>query len=261
MSKKGVLYGVSIGPGDPGQLTIEAVQTILKAPVIATPKTRKGEMLAFRITQNGIDRFLNTSFEGRVTDASIETFWASKTVISLHFPMPRNDPAATLASHKAVADKLKPYLEQGQDVAMLNLGDVSVYSTYHYIAELLAEEGFETKMIAGVTSFCASAAALDISLTGGFETPILVLPGALDDEATERLVSEPGTKVLMKTIGVLPETIALLKEKGLADKTSAVVNCGLPNEQVYKTLAEFEKALETSPEEAKSYFTTMIVKG
>lgn len=260
MSEKGILYGVSVGPGAPGQLTLDAVKALLDCPVIAAPRTKRGEMLAFRIAEEGMEQFLNTSFEGRKTAAGKEAFWATKTILPLTFPMPRNDPEATRANHEAVAAQLRPFLDRGEDVAMLNLGDVSVYSTYHYIAELLEAEGYETKMLAGVTSFCASAAALNSSLTGGVDTPILVLPGALDDAATERILREPGTKVLMKTIGVLPETLALLKGLGLSEKTSAVVNCGLPNEQIYPTLAAFEAALETSPEEAKSYYTTLIVK-
>ena len=261
MSEKGTFIGVSIGPGQPGLLTLEAVKTILHTNVIAAPRTRKGEMLAFNIARNGISQFLNESFGFHVTEASEQTLWASKTLVPLDFPMPRNDPAATLASHQAVAEQIKPYLDAGQDVAMLNLGDVSVYATVHYIAELLEADGYKTNMQAGVTSFCASAAALNMSLTGGLETPILIIPGALNDEATERLIREPGTKILMKTIGVLPEIIALLKETGQAERTSAVVNCGLPNEQVYPTLAEFETALREVPKNAKSYFTTLIVKG
>lgn len=260
MSEKGILYGVSVGPGAPGQMTLDAVKAILDCPVLAAPRTKRGEMLALRIAETGMEQFLNTSFEGRKTAAGSEAFWATKTVLPLSFPMPRNDPAATRASHEAVAAQLKPFLDRGQDVALLNLGDVSVYSTYHYIAELLEAEGYATKMLPGVTSFCASAAALDKSLTVGFDTPLLVLPGALDDAATERLLREPGTKVLMKTVGVLPETLALLKQLGLAEKTSAVVNCGLPNEQIYPTLAEFEEALADAPEAVLSYYTTLIVK-
>lgn len=259
MSEKGTLYGVSVGPGAPGQMTLEAVKAIIDCPVIAAPRTKSGEMLAFRIAQAGIAHFLGISFEGHATEAGSEAFWASKTILPLSFPMSK-DPEKTEAAHRDVAEQVREQLDAGKDVAMLNLGDVSVYSTYHYIAERLEAEGYPTKMLAGVTSFCASAAALNLSLTGGFDTPIFVLPGALDDAAGRRMIAEPGTKVLMKTIGVLPETIAALKQYDLAEKTSAVVNCGLPDEQIYLTLADFEEALANSPEEAKSYYTTLIVK-
>ena len=49
---------------------------------------------------------------------------------------------------------------------MLNLGDVSIYATAAYLADILAADGYETRMVPGVTSFCAVAARLDTSLTG-----------------------------------------------------------------------------------------------
>ena len=43
---------------------------------------------------------------------------------------------------------------------MLNLGDVSIYATAAYLADILAADGYETRMVPGVTSFCAVAARL-----------------------------------------------------------------------------------------------------
>ena len=47
---KGVLYGVGTGPGDPELLTIKAVRTIESCPVIATPQTADGVMVALDLT-------------------------------------------------------------------------------------------------------------------------------------------------------------------------------------------------------------------
>ena len=47
---KGVLYGVGAGPGDPELLTIKAVRTIESCPVIATPQTADGVMVALDLT-------------------------------------------------------------------------------------------------------------------------------------------------------------------------------------------------------------------
>ena len=44
-------------------------------------------------------------------------------------------------------------------------GDVSIYSTYCYVMELLKAEGFPCVMVPGVPSFCAVAARLSQSLT------------------------------------------------------------------------------------------------
>ncbi|MBQ8082735.1 MAG: precorrin-2 C(20)-methyltransferase [Clostridia bacterium] len=255
---KGTFYGVGVGPGDSGLLTLNAVQTIMHCPVIASPRTKSGAMLAFDIAKSGITRFLELSFGSRMAEASEESFWAAKTILPLDFPMLR-DAAAQRLSHRAVADSIEEYLDKGLDVAMLNLGDVSIYATCQYIADLLKADGYEVKFVAGVTSFCAAAATLGTSLTGE-DTPVYILPDVSNLESVDRLLDEYGTKILMKSGRSLPETIQMLKAKGLADVTSAVVNCGLPNEKVFVTLAEFEDALMADLESVFSYFTILIVR-
>ena len=48
---------------------------------------------------------------------------------------------------------------------MAILGDVSIFSTYCYLMDLLKAEGFPCVMVPGVPSFCAVAARLGRSLT------------------------------------------------------------------------------------------------
>lgn len=52
---KGVLYGVGTGPGDPELLTIKAVRTIESCPIIASPQTADGVMVALDIVAGGYD--------------------------------------------------------------------------------------------------------------------------------------------------------------------------------------------------------------
>ena len=48
----GVLYGVSVGPGDPELMTLKAVRCLGKCPVIAAPQTAGGRMLALDIARS-----------------------------------------------------------------------------------------------------------------------------------------------------------------------------------------------------------------
>lgn len=154
--KKGVFYGVGIGPGDPELLTLKAVRLLERCPVIAAPRTKSGEMLALNIASGAVDL-------------------SGKTVVPLYFAMER-DTEKLRASHLAAADAVEPYLAEGKDVAMLNLGDVSIYASYSYLMELLRERGYETAMIPGVPSFCAVAARLNVSLTE-MGTALHIAPG------------------------------------------------------------------------------------
>lgn len=228
--KKGVLYGVGVGPGDPELLTVKALRVMQHCPVLACPQTKSGEMLALNIVQQAMDV-------------------SGKTILPLYFTMSRDAEAQRQAHRKAV-EEICGYLEKGQDVAMPNLGDVSIYSTYCYLMELVKERGFETQMVAGVPSFCAIAARLGISLTE-MNSPLHIVPGSMD---LDGVFQWPGNKVLMKSGKQMPEVLKSIAERADLSKSAMVQNCGLPTEQVFANLAE------ELPQEPTGYFATVIVK-
>lgn len=237
---KGTFYGVSVGPGDPELLTLQAVRLIRKCPVLAAPQTSSGQMLALDIARSALGEALD-----------------GKTIIPLHFAMSR-DPAVLAASHKEAVQAVRPYLDAGQDTAMLNLGDVSIYATFGYLQCLLEAEGYPTAMAAGVPSFCAAAARLNVPLTGGMDAP---LTGGMDAPLTiapgswaGRVLDTPGTKVLMKTGRQLPALLAALEQAGRLENSALVCNCGLPDEQVCPDLSLGQ------PQVQPGYFTTVLVK-
>ena len=226
----GTFYGVSVGPGDPELLTLKAVRCIEQCPVLAAPRTAEGRMLALEIVKGAVDV-------------------SGKTILPLHFAMSRD--ADTLrASHEAAAGAVREALDAGQDVAMLNLGDVSIYATYGYLEEILKAQGYPTARIAGVPSFCAAAAALGRSLTDGMEAPLTLAPG----RHAEQVLDAPGAKVLMKSGRQLPAALAALRRRGLLEKSAMACNCGLPEQTLWPNLSSYD------PARPAGYFTTIIVK-
>ena len=226
----GTFYGVSVGPGDPELLTLKAVRCIEQCPVLAAPRTAEGRMLALEIVKGAVDV-------------------SGKTILPLHFAMSRD--ADTLrASHEAAAGAVREALDAGQDVAMLNLGDVSIYATYGYLEEILKAQGYPTARIAGVPSFCAAAAALGWSLTDGMEAPLTLAPG----RHAEQVLDAPGAKVLMKSGRQLPAALAALRRRGLLEKSAMACNCGLPEQTLWPDLSSYD------PARPAGYFTTIIVK-
>jgi precorrin-2/cobalt-factor-2 C20-methyltransferase len=227
---KGIFYGVGVGPGDPELLTLQAVRVIESCPILAVPETKSGGTLALDIVS-------------QVVDVS------KKTVVPLSFPMTR-DETVTRENHRVQSAKIAEYLEKGQDVAMINLGDVSVFSTFSYIMEQVRNMGYPVQMVPGVTSFCAVAAKLTTSLTEK-EEPLHIIPAGYDGVA--ECLSLSGTKVLMKPRKDIRSVVAALEQEGLLECSSMVENCGLPDERVYPTLQDFE-------EDSTGYFTTVVVR-
>lgn len=226
----GTFYGVSVGPGDPELLTLKAVRCIEQCPILAAPRTAEGRMLALEIVKGAVDV-------------------SGKTILPLQFAMSRD--ADTLrASHEAAAGAVREALDAGQDVAMLNLGDVSIYATYGYLEEILKAQGYPTARIAGVPSFCAAAAALGRSLTDGMEAPLTLAPG----RHAEQVLDAPGAKVLMKSGRQLPAALAALRRRGLLEKSAMACNCGLPEQTLWPDLSSCD------PARPAGYFTTIIVK-
>ena len=170
---------------------------------------------------------------------------AGKTILPLTFTMLREEKARQ-QSYRTAAEAIEKELSAGRDVAMVNLGDVSVYATAYYILELVRDDGFEAVMLPGVTSFCAVAARLGRSLTR-MDEPLHILPGSMDMDTA---LSLPGTKVLMKSGKGIHRVADALERRGLLDRAGLVADCGLETEQVYTDLREL-------PEEI-SYFATIV---
>ena len=224
----GTFYAVGIGPGDPELLTRKAVTVLENCSVIAAPKVPSGEMLALRIASGAVDL-------------------TKKNIIPLEFSMARNQ-TVRAAGYSTAANSIAQALNEGQDVAMVNLGDVSIYSTAYYVLDELRRRGFETQMIPGIPSFCAVAATLGRSLTNPDSMLHIIPAGAADLDTALAL---PGTKVLMKSGRSMPAAVAALERHGLAERSAMVADCGLPTQQIFHSMRNL-------PEDI-SYFATVIV--
>lgn len=226
---KGKFYGVSVGPGDPEYMTLKAVRVLNECPVVAAPRTEQDRSVALEIA-------------GQAADLS------AKEIIYLDFLMSR-DRKAVAERHQELAGLITARLEAGQSVAMVNLGDASLYATYSYIHKLIRAAGYETETVAGVTSFCACAARLGISLTEPRQ-PLRIIPG--DYAGIEEELSRDGTKVVMKQGKGLERVKDALKSTGQYHRAALVENCGMENESVYRELDEAEGC---------GYFSTILVGG
>lgn len=226
----GTFWGVGVGPGDPELVTLKAARVLGSCPVLAVPMTGAGDTTALDIASQAVD----------VSD---------KRILRLRFVMSK-DRAKLQESHEAAAAAIAAELDRGHDVAMPNLGDVSIFSTFKYMMELLEARGYDVEMVPGVPSFCAVAARLKTSLTASMTTPLSIVPSGYGDMAGA--LELPGTKVIMKAGRSLPRLRAELREAGAYERASMVQDCGMDSEVV-------AKSLDDAPEQG-GYFTTLVVR-
>ena len=175
-------------------------------------------------------------------------YLAGKELVFVRMPMVR-DQAVLDAAHEAAASQICDLLDQGKQVAFLTLGDPTVYSTYMYVHEKVRRRGYAVEVVPGVTSFCAAAARLNISLCQGAE-PLLVIPASHNQGA---LLSVPANKVFMKAGKSILELQQTLREQGMLEGASMVENCSMPNEHIYPHFADLQ--------EPTGYFSLVIAKG
>lgn len=173
---------------------------------------------------------------------------SDKKLLPLRFPMTYSE-AERKESHAKAAREIAVCLDAGEDVALLTLGDPSVYATACYVEQILREQGYETEVIPGVPSFCASAAALKTALVEDREELTLV-PAAAGREELVRALDTPGTKVIMKSGTRILEVLAVLEEKGLLTQTFFAKDVGLAEELL--------GPVSDLPEDP-GYFVTLIV--
>ena len=112
----------------------------------------------------------------------------------------------------------------------------------------LRRRGYGTRMVPGVASFSAVAAALGRSLTE-MELPLHIYPAGASD--LDAALAQPGTKVLMKSGKAIGETAAALSRHGLAEASAMVADCGLPTQQA--------PANPTAVPAKISYFAKLLV--
>ena len=170
-------YSVGVGAGDGSYITLGALRALEKADIIAVPVKKSGEKsTALEIIRKEFD-----------TD--------KKEILELEFPMSSDDKTRQL-SRGAAAEKIISALDSGKNIAMITLGDVSVYSTCSYVHKAVKDAGHEMEIIPGITSFCAAADKAQISLCEGNES-VAIIP-SLKSANLEKYIDDFDTIVIMK---------------------------------------------------------------
>lgn len=207
------LYGIGVGPGDPGLLTLQAVSVLGRVAVVVGPRARIGEdSLAFRIAAPHVPESVKR--------------------VELVFPMTRDRDSLESAWRDA-AGRVLELLAHG-DVAFLTLGDASLYSTWTYLraAILALDPNQDTRTIPGITSFAAAAARSDRALAEG-DQALVVVPWAVSEERPwlREALASGASAAFLKVADRLAGLDALLRS---VDRTDSVLvaRATLPEEKL-----------------------------
>lgn len=211
---KGMLVGVSLGPGDPELLTRAAWSALETAQCWAWPVVKEGaESYALSILKR-------------------TSLVPPGHALPLVFPMTQN--RAILTQHwQQAARIILELLHQGMDVHFLVEGDASFYATYRHLERVVRELDPEigSRVIPGVASPLAAASLSGHSLCDGDET-VAIIPATVGIKAVAEVLDRFEVLVLMKVRPILQPLLKLLEQRHLLHKAVFVERAGAPQQRV-----------------------------
>ncbi|AFY88516.1 precorrin-2 C20-methyltransferase, cobalt-factor II C20-methyltransferase [Chroococcidiopsis thermalis PCC 7203] len=230
----GILYGVSVGPGDPELITLKGLRSLQQAPVVAFPRGIQDKP---GIAQQIIAPWLRSD----------------QQQLPLDFPYVQDIEVLTKAWQLA-AKQVWEYLQKGQDVAFACEGDISFYSTFTYLAQTLQQmyPAAVINYVPGVCSPMAAASALGLPLTVRQER-LVVLPAIYNVNELESILDWAEVVVLMKVSSVYEQVWQVLQRKSLLQHSWIVERATLPNMVIYKDLSD-------RPHLQLPYFSLLVVQ-
>ncbi|MEE0956230.1 MAG: precorrin-2 C(20)-methyltransferase [Eubacterium sp.] len=224
---KGIAYGVGVGPGDPELMTLKAVRLIRENDVIAVAGRDAKEAVAYKIAVQAVPEL------------------AEKELVPIYMPMVM-DREKIRENHEKGAKIIESYLDRGKNVVYITLGDSTLYCTFTYLQTIMEEDGYQTELVSGITSFSAAAVRLNIPLVE-WNDAVHIIPAS---HKTVTDLDQDGTYVLMKSASRMKETKELIKKSGR--EAMMVENCGMPDEHIYRSIDEIP--------DNSSYYSLIISK-
>ncbi|MSS20477.1 precorrin-2 C(20)-methyltransferase [Pseudoramibacter porci] len=232
--KKGKLYGIGVGPGDPELLTVKAVKAIESADVIISPTKKMGKpSIALQIAKP----YIKPETKLVVMDFPMLSLSAERETLEKQW--------------SENADQIQSMLNWGKTAVFLTLGDPMVYSTYSYVMEFLLDRGMEVETISGIPSFCSLAAHLNLPLTQGEESLGVVGMTQSEDEVAA-VIDAHQNVVVMKVSANAAGLAKALRDRHLEDHFVMISNIGMDSEKVTRDIADLEKKVP--------YLSTVLIK-
>jgi len=180
MTEHGHLYAVSLGPGDPGLVTLRARRVLEEVDTIWYPATQRPD--------------------GGTTSVALEILrdigLDEQKFRCIELPMSRQRDGASRVYARTWSLLLDELLH-GQRVAVVSVGDAGMYSTLTPLIEHASEAGIAYSIVAGVPAFLAAGAAAGVPLVCHSDR-LTVLAMAESTDEIERALDEGGTVVVMK---------------------------------------------------------------
>ncbi len=233
----GRLIGVGVGPGDPGLLTLNAVDALKAADVVAYFAKAGNASNARTIVAAHLNGAEELPLLYPVTTEIPKEHGGYRNAIRDFYDVS----AAAVSSH----------LDDGRTVAVLSEGDPLFYGSYMHLHVRLATR-YPTEVIAGVTGMSGCWSAIATPMTQGDDV-FTVLPATLPEYELERRFADADAAVVMKIGRHLPKVRRALDRAGRLDRAIYVERGTMANAAVMPLVDKLDGCAP--------YFAIVLVPG
>ncbi|KGN31933.1 precorrin-3B C17-methyltransferase [Knoellia sinensis KCTC 19936] len=216
-AQPGHLYGVGVGPGDPGLITLRAATLIASADVVAYHRAAHRESTARSIAAEHLR-------DGVIEEPLVYPVTTGTT------GHPGGYYGALADFYDQCADRFREHLSAGRSIVCLAEGDPLFYGSFMYVHDLLREE-FPTEVVPGITAMAAATAAVGSGLSRHEDT-VTVLPGTLPVAELARRLADTDAAVIMKLGRTFAGVREALHQAGLLDRALYVEHASRVGERV-----------------------------
>ena len=227
---------VGVGPGDPSLLTIAALDAIKKAKVIVFPISDDNKK----------------SFAAEI----VKKHTKLKKNIPIIFPMARQnfDPDEIWSN---AVEKIMKFIQNGESVALLCLGDTSLFASSSNILRIIKQNYPEIiiKTIPGISSVSAAAALNNFDLVKKGETLIIKECPSSKSELTSLIRESKGNKMVLAIMKVGQRwnlVKDILKKEEILNTSLIALSIGMPN-QIIQYASEYKK-------DVMPYFSLILIR-
>lgn len=233
MKTNGKIYGVSLGPGDPGLITLKGWQVLQRVDKIYYP----GSLLP----GGGTKSYALTILQ----QLGLNEKKFCPVLLSMY-----SDRAHNLDAYEAAFKQMQADYENGMHVAYVSEGDSTFYSTFAYILHHINEAQLPVEIIAGVPSFLLATAM--------HQQPLAVLQERI------AIIPMPGSEAQLEYYLTSFHTVVLIKVRHALAYIEPLVAAGKARILYAERLGTAEQFICTGTNELTQrdlpYFSLIILK-
>ena len=235
--KKGKIYGIGLGPGDPALITLKSANLIKSSDYIFFFKKKNSESRAFSIVKEIIkDNAFKIALEFPIT-TEIDSMRKEYKNIMKNF-------------YEQCVIKIDNILKKSRNICLLCEGDPFFYGSFVHIFQRLKER-FDIEIVPGVTGMSGAWSSSKIPMVSGNEI-LTIIMGTLDEAKLKIQIKKSDVLVIMKIGKNFKKIFKVLKEQNLLDKAYLISNATTKKEKIYK--------LNAINDEIVPYFSIILLK-